>query len=76
MTLVVGAKAAEVLDTGTDRQEELLAGQTCGGPGCRVVLWAGVRRRRTARYCGGRCRQAAYRVRRARRNPDDHDAVP
>ncbi|GAB2892041.1 hypothetical protein [Streptomyces mayteni] len=72
--VVIGAKAAEILETSTGRQEQLLAGQTCGGPVCRVVLWAGVRRRRTARYCSARCRQAAYRER--RRTRADHDAVP
>jgi hypothetical protein len=77
MTLTIDAKAAQYLHTSTGRQEQLAAWQTCGGPHCRIVLWAGVRRRRTARYCSAKCRQAAYRARqRARANPDDHDVVP
>ncbi|MFJ9729296.1 hypothetical protein ACIRP3_41795 [Streptomyces sp. NPDC101209] len=63
MTTTIGATAAEYLGTSTGPQEQLLAGQRCGGPACRVVLWSGVRRRRTARYCSARCRQAAYRAR-------------
>jgi hypothetical protein len=73
MTILVDAKAAEFLRTTTGPEERLLAQQTCGGPNCRVVLWAGARRRRSARYCSARCRQAAYR---ARRRSRDHDAVP
>ncbi|MCX4598387.1 hypothetical protein OG819_55630 [Streptomyces sp. NBC_01549] len=63
LTITIDAEAAEFLHTSTGRQERLLAWQTCGGPVCRVVLRAGVRRRRTARYCSARCRQAVYRER-------------
>lgn len=66
MTITIDAKASEYLLTSTGRQERLLAWQTCRASNCRVVLWSGVRRRRTARYCSPRCRQAAYRERRAR----------
>ena len=38
-------------------------------PVCAKVVWQGVRRRRDARYCSNRCRQAAHRERR-------HDAQP
>jgi hypothetical protein len=72
LVAVVSTQAAEFLGN-VDNQERLLAGQTCAGPACRVVLWAGVRRRSTARYCSAACRQAAYR---ARRRALDHDAVP
>lgn len=68
MTIVVGAKAAEFLGTRDGRHDRLLAWQTCAGPACGVVLWAGVRRRSTARYCSGKCRQAAYRKRQGRRS--------
>jgi hypothetical protein len=74
MTTTIGATAAEYLGTSTRPQEQLLAGQRCAGPTCRVVLWAGARRRRTARYCSARCRQAAYRAR--QRTRSDHDAAP
>jgi hypothetical protein len=59
MTILVDAKAGEFLRTTTGRQDRLLAWQTCAGPACRVVLWAGVRRRSNARYCSPQCRQAA-----------------
>jgi hypothetical protein len=42
MTVLVDAKAAEFLRTTTGPEERLLARQTCGGPNCRIVLWAGV----------------------------------
>jgi hypothetical protein len=74
MTVFIDAKASEYLRTTTGRQERLLAWQTCGGPTCRLVLWAGVRRRSTVRYCSAKCRQAAYRERRKARR--DHDVAP
>lgn len=43
-------------------------------PQCGQVVWPGVRRRADARYCSGRCRQAA--ARRRRRKAQDHDAQP
>lgn len=73
MTVLVDAKAAQFLRTTTGQEEPLPARQRCGGPDCRVVLWAGIRRRRSARYCSARCRQAAYRTRLQSR---DHEAVP
>ncbi|MFZ3562790.1 hypothetical protein [Streptomyces sp. BH055] len=63
MTITIDASAAEFLRRSTGRQERLLAWQRCNGPSCRVVLWAGTRRRANARYCSGKCRQAAYRER-------------
>lgn len=74
MTIVIGAKAAEFLNTPGGFHDRLLAWQTCAGPKCRVVLWAGVRRRSNSRYCSAKCRQAAYRERHRARN--DHDAAP
>ncbi|MFG3043112.1 hypothetical protein ACGFYZ_40070 [Streptomyces sp. NPDC048330] len=74
MTTVISAQAAEFFETNEGYHDRLLAWQRCARPSCRVVLWAGARRRRNARYCSGRCRHAAYRERkRARR---DHDAAP
>lgn len=74
MTTVISAKAAEFFGTTEGYHDRLLAWQTCEGPSCRVVLWAGARRRRNTRYCSGRCRQAAYRER--LRHGGDHEAVP
>ncbi|MFJ7023512.1 MULTISPECIES: hypothetical protein [unclassified Streptomyces] len=74
MTTVISAQAAEFFETTEGYQARLLAWQRCAGPSCRVVLWAGARRRRNARYCSGRCRQAAYRER--LRLAGDHDAAP
>jgi hypothetical protein len=63
MTTLIDAAAAEDLGASTGRRERLLAWQRCSGPSCRVVVWAGARRRRTARYGSGKCRQASYRER-------------
>lgn len=74
MTTIVDDKALEFLYSDEGYHSRLLAWQTCGGPTCRAVLWAGVRRRSNSRYCSAKCRQAAYRERQRARN--DHDAAP
>jgi len=84
MSVTIGATAADLLRTNTREQDDLLARQTCQGPAYHTALWAGARRRSNTRYCGARCRQAAYRARQRDRvrTPQptavsgDHDTVP
>lgn len=77
---IISDKAAEWL-WGPGYRPRILAWQTCGAPDCGVVVWAGVRRRRDARYCSAKCRTRAYRGRvgaRAARESahSDHDGEP
>lgn len=76
MTLTIGASAADFLHTNSPEQDDLLARQTCQGPTCHTVLWAGARRRSNARYCSARCRQAAYRARQRDRAQTTQSTMP